>query len=163
MTRIVTLLILLATLVVVAACAEIRAPDPPEPSATALMEYLEEVDYRENWGLWPGLGEKYSAREPHGALITTYLNPLALDALMGKKGTMPEGAIIVKENYTSDGKFEAHTVMYKKAWFNPDHNNWFWLKVLEDGTIKEEGRSESCLACHGQVEVNDYVWSGPLF
>ena len=66
MTRIVTLLLLLATLVVVAACAEIRAPDPPEPSASALMEYLEEVDYRENWGLWPGLGEKYSAREPHG-------------------------------------------------------------------------------------------------
>ncbi len=161
--RTITPLLLLATLMAVAACAETREPDPPEPSASSLMEYLDEVDYRENWNLWPGLGEKYSAREPHGALITTYLNPLALDALMGKKGTMPEGAIIVKENYTSDGKFEAHTVMYKKAGFNPDHNNWFWLKVLEDGTIKEEGRSESCLACHGQVEVNDYVWSGPLF
>ena len=108
-------------------------------------------------------GEVLGQGAPRNALITTYLNPSALDALMGKKGTMPEGAIIVKENYTSDGEFEAHTVMYKKAGFNPDHNDWFWLKVLEDGTIKEEGRSESCLACHGQVEVNDYVWSGPLF
>ena len=131
--------LLLATLIAVSRVRRTRAPDPPEPSATALMEYLEEVDYRENWSLWPGLGEKYSAREPHGALITTYLNPLALDALMGKKGTMPEGAIIVKENYTSDGEFEAHTVMYKKAGFNPDHNNWFWLKVLEDGTSGGRG------------------------
>ena len=138
-------------------------PAPPEASASALMAYLEEVDYRENWALWPGLGEKYSAREPHGTLITTYLNPSALDALVSKNGIMPEGAIIVKENYTSDGEFEAHTVMYKKSGFNPDHNDWFWLKVLEDGTVEEEGRSESCLACHGQVEVNDYVWSGPLF
>ena len=154
---------MLATLFAVAACGETRAPEPPEASASALMAYLVEVDYRENWNLWPGLGEKYSAREPHGMLITTYLNPAALDALVGKKGIMPEGAVIVKENYTSDGRFEAHTVMYKKAGFNPDHNDWFWLKVMEDGTVEEEGRSESCLACHGQVEVNDYVWSGPLF
>ena len=156
-------LLLLATLIAVSACAEPRAPDPPEPSASALMDYLEEVDYRENWNLWPGLGERYSAREPHGALITTYLNPSALDALVGKKGIMPEGAIIVKENYTADGEFEAHTVMYKRAGFNPDHNDWFWLKVLEDGTVEEEGRSEACQSCHGQVEVNDYIWSGPLF
>ena len=138
-------------------------PKLPEASAESLMAYLEEVDYGENWGLWPGLGEKYSAREPHGMLITTYLNPSALDALVGKKGAMPKGAIIVKENYTATGEFEAHTVMYKKAGFNPDHNNWFWLKVLEDGTVEEEGRGESCQACHGQVAVNDYIWSGPLF
>lgn len=153
----------LAAIITVAACSDTRVPEPPEASASALMEYLEEVGYKENWDLWPGLGEKYSAREPHGILITTYLNSSALDALVRKQGVMPDGAIIIKENYTANGGFEAHTVMYKKAGFNPDHNDWFWLRVLEDGTIEEEGSSEACQACHGQVAVNDYIWSGPLF
>ena len=138
-------------------------PELPEASAESLMAYLAEVDYEANWGLWPGLGEKYSARQPHGILITTYLNSSALDALISKKGAMPDGAIIVKENYTSEGEFVAHTVMYKRTGFNPEQNDWFWLRVLEDGTVEEEGRSDSCLACHGQVAVNDYIWSGPLF
>ncbi len=137
-------------------------PGLPEPSAASVMAYLDEVEYRENWELWPDLGEKYPALEPHGMLLTTYLNPAALDALTGKKGSMPDGAIIVKENYSGGGEFEAHTVMYKRAGYNPENNDWFWLKVLADGTVKAEGRVEGCQSCHGQVKVNDYVWSGPL-
>jgi hypothetical protein len=95
-------------------------------------------------------------------LLTTYLNPAAFDALDGKEGIMPDGAIIVKENYTADGVFDANTVMYKKAGYNAEHNDWYWLKVLADGTIAKEGKVEGCQACHGAVKDNDYIQTGPL-
>ena len=95
-------------------------------------------------------------------LLTTYLNPAAYEALTGKKGSMPDGAIILKENYTPEGELAATTVMYKKSGYDPGHNNWFWLKSLADGTIEKEGMVEGCLTCHGDVSNNDYVWTGPL-
>ena len=85
------------------------------------MDYLQQVDYRESWELCPGRGGKYPASEPHGALLTTYFNPAAFAALTGKSGSMPDGSIVVKENYTPEGVFDATTVMYKKAEYNPDH------------------------------------------
>ena len=120
------------------------------------------MDYEESWELWPGLGEKYPGSEPHGMLLTTYLNPAAYEALTGKKGSMPDGAIILKENYTPEGELAATTVMYKKSGYDPEHNDWFWLKSLADGTVEKEGMVEGCLTCHGDVSNNDYVWTGPL-
>ena len=134
----------------------------PDTTAASVLDYLDEVDYQESWELWPGLGEKYPATEPHGMLLTTYLNPAAFDALNDKDESMPDGAIIVKENYTSEGVFDANTVMYKKAGYNPDHNDWYWLKVLADGTIAKEGKVEGCQVCHGTVKDNDYIQTGPL-
>ena len=155
------LVVLMAGVAVVAACSP-SEPELPDTSSDSLIAYLEEVDYQENWGLWPGLGEKYPASEPHGMLLTTYLNPAALSALNDKAGRMANDAIIVKENYTAEGAFAANTVMYKKEGYNPDHNDWFWLKVLADGTVEKEGRVEGCQACHGQTGANDYIWTGPL-
>ena len=59
-----------------------------------MLAYLEEMDYQQSWELWPGKGEKYEGGEPHGMLLTTYLNPAAYDALDGKDGVMPNGAIL---------------------------------------------------------------------
>ena len=52
--------------------------------------------------------------------------------------------------------------MYKKSDYNPDHNGWFWVKALADGTVEKEGMVEGCQNCHGDVKENDYVWTGPL-
>ncbi len=52
--------------------------------------------------------------------------------------------------------------MYKKSGYNPDHNDWFWLKVLADGTVEKQGKVEGCQTCHGEVADNDYVWTGRL-
>ena len=61
------------------------------PTAVSVLAYLEEVDYQNNegWKLWPGLGERYAGQEPHGVLLTTYLNPAAYDALTGKRAVCP--------------------------------------------------------------------------
>lgn len=156
------LLVLMVGAISVSACGGSDELEPPAATAASVIAYLEEVKYQESWELWPGKGEKYQGDEPHGMLLTTYLNPAAYDALTGKAGVMPDGAIIVKENYKPDGELAANTVMYKKSGYNPEHNDWFWLKVLADGTVDKEGQVEGCQICHGDVDHNDYVWTGLL-
>ena len=152
-------LVLMLSAMALAACGESDGPDIPDTTAASVIAYLDEVDYQESWDLWPGLGEKIEGGEPHGMLLTTYLNPVALKAFNDKAGAMPDGAIIVKENYTPDGTLAANTVMYKKSGYNPDHNDWFWLKVLAGGTVEKQGMVEGCQNCHGEVRDNDYVWT----
>ena len=157
------LLVLMVGAVAMTACDLLGGePDLPDTTAASVLAYLDEVDYQESWELWPGLGEKYEGGDPHGMLLTTYLNPAAFDALDGKEGVMPDGAIIIKENYTPEGKLAASTIMYKKSGYNPAHNDWFWVKSLADGTVEKEGMVEGCQNCHGDVKENDYVWTGPL-
>jgi hypothetical protein len=134
----------------------------PDTIGSALWSYLESMDYRANWALWPGKGELYQGREPHGMLLTTYLSPSAYEALTGVAGAMPAGAIIVKENYMPDSTLAATTVMYKVDSYDPQHNNWFWLKRLADGTIEVQGRGAGCIACHSAESSNDYLFTGSL-
>ena len=95
-------------------------------------------------------------------LLTTYLNPAAFAALKDKAGSMPDRAIIVKENYTPEGALDATTIMYKVAGYNPEHNDWFWTKVAADGTIKKEGKVEGFQTCHGSKKDNDYILTGAI-
>ncbi len=133
------LLVLMLDATAVAACGGSDEPELPGATAASVLAYLEEVDYQESWELWPGRGEKYQGGDPHRMLLGTYLNPAAYDALGDKAGVMPNGAIILKENYTPEGDLAANTVMYKKPGYDPDHNDWFWLKVLTNGTGEKEG------------------------
>ncbi|MGD2218361.1 MAG: cytochrome P460 family protein [Gemmatimonadales bacterium] len=134
----------------------------PDTSGAAVWDYLETVDFAANWELWPDKGELYVGQEPHGALLTTYLNPAAHEALTDMAGAMPTGAIIVKENYMPDSTLAATTVMYKVDGFDPEHGNWYWLKVLADGTIEVQGRGAGCIACHSGQADNDYIFTGSL-
>ena len=49
--------------------------------------------------------------------------------------------------------------MYKKPGYNPDRNDWFWLKVLADGTIEQQGQVEGYRSFHGDLNDNDHVWT----
>ncbi len=51
-----------------------------DTTGAAIWVHLQESDYRNTWTLWPGKGELYTGREPHGMLLTTYLNDVALEA-----------------------------------------------------------------------------------
>ena len=42
--------------------------------------------YKNKFKLWPGKGEMYQGREPHGSLLTTYVNKIALKSVKKKKG-----------------------------------------------------------------------------
>ena len=134
----------------------------PEATAEAVWAHLEAADYQANWTVWPGKGEKYEGTEPHGALLTTYLNPAAAAALDAMQGAMPAGAIIVKENFMPDGMHGATTVMYKSEGADPDNHDWWWMKRLADGTVEFSGPGGMCAGCHSGVADNDYVFTAPL-
>ena len=143
------------------ACGD-STPDLPEADGNAVWAYLQEVDYQQNWELWPEKGELYGGGEPHGALFTTYMNPIALKALQSKAGAMPNGAIIIKENYSADAVFSLVTLMYKVEGYDAENNDWFWAKIGAGGDIQAEGKVMGCQACHGGGRANDFVLTAPL-
>lgn len=154
----------LATPMVGVATEKGKAELPPA-TGKDLWSHLTKVNYQKSFALWPGKGKLYKGTEPHGALLTTYVNKAALGAIQGKKGTMPAGAIVVKENYMPDKKLAAITVMYKVAGYNPDGGDWFWAKYTPDGKIEAEGKSEManmCIGCHGKAKANDFLFTGEL-
>lgn len=138
----------------------------PDTTGASLWAHMRRADFKRNWSTWPGKGKLYRGREPHGALLTTYLNGLAYDALTNKAGRMPAGAIIVKENYAPDSTLAATTVMYKVPGYNPEAGDWYWVKFLADGKVDgngmAQGRVPMCIQCHGAQKSNDYLFTGSI-
>jgi hypothetical protein len=133
-----------------------RAAEAPDTTEAAFWAYLQDQNYR-TWERWPGTAELYPGQEPHGMLLTTYVNSLALDALTNGSAMMPDGAIIVKENYMADSTFAAVTAMHKVAGYDPAHNDWFWAKWDPEGVAEVSGRVEMCAGCHGENAAGDYL------
>ena len=149
-----------------ATAATVSAPDT---TGAAIWAHLQESDYEANWQMWPDKGSFYTGNQPHGMLLTTYLNDVAYQALTGGATEMPAGAIIVKENYMPDSTLAAVTTMFKAAGYNADHNDWFFTKHLPSGELDKapngmqlEGRLPGCQDCHVNVQANDYLFTGQL-
>ncbi len=140
-----------------------------DTTGAAIWAHLQQSDYRSTWTLWPGKGELYTGQEPHGMLLTTYLNDVALQALSSGASSMAPGAIIVKENYMPDSTLAAVTTMFKVGGYNPDVNDWFFTKHLASGELDRtpdgmamEGRLPGCTNCHRAMQTNDYLFTGQL-
>jgi|Deesub1362A_J573_1020465.scaffolds.fasta_scaffold00093_23 hypothetical protein len=133
----------------------------PGADAEKLNEYLVLYNPYKGWSLWPGKKKLYRGTEPHGVLLTTFVNDIALRSIKKKTG-MKYGSIIVKENYTPDKKFIALTVMYKIQGYNPEAGDWFWVRYARDGTVQAAGKVKSCIDCHSKRKDNDYIFSGPV-
>ncbi len=116
--------------------------------------------YRE-WAKWPGKGEMYQGKEPHGALLTTYVNEVVLDSIKKAQG-MADKSIIVKENYDANKTLMAITVMYKVKGYNKDGGDWFWAKYDPKFNILAEGKIKDCLTCHSTMKNNDYIFTGKV-
>ena len=128
----------------------------------AVINYISVIDSYQNWQLWPGKGKLYEGKHPHGAFLTTYLNTEAFSAVQSKTGMLPDGAIVVKENYTPEKKLAAITVMYKKSGYNTEAGDYFWIKYAPDGNILKEGKVAGCINCHTSVKANDWLFTGPI-
>jgi hypothetical protein len=131
----------------------------PDTTEAALWAYLQSESYRDGWELWPGKGELYEGQEPHGMLLTTYVNATAHDALLADgPGDLPPGSIIVKENWNPDSTFAAATVMYRVEGYNPDHDDWLFAKYDPEGGVEAFGRAAGCQACHTTAEAG-YIFT----
>ncbi len=133
----------------------------PGPDAEKLNEYIIKYNPYRAWSLWPDKGRLYKGTEPHGLLLTTFVNDTALHSIKKKKG-MADGSLIVKENYTADKKFTALSVMYKIKGYNPEAGDWFWVKYAPDGKVLASGKVEACINCHVKRKDNDYIFTGKV-
>ncbi|MDA2918996.1 cytochrome P460 family protein [Desulfobacterota bacterium AH_259_B03_O07] len=130
----------------------------PEKMASKLWNKMQTDDYQNTWKMWPGRTAFYKGTPPHGALLTTYLNSKAYNAIEKKEKELPYRSIIIKENYMPDKKLGAITVMKRVKGFNPDAGDWFWVKFAPDGkpmTMEKDGMTMSlagkvpgCIGCH---------------
>lgn len=135
--------------------------DIPDPTGEEVWNQLQQEDYQNTWNLWPGTEELYDGGTAHMEpfLMTTYLNDIALDAIMDGNSTLPDGSLIVKETYApEDSTFENITTMYKVDGYNPEANDWFWLMASPDGMIGAEGRVQMCIDCHANAAATDYIY-----
>lgn len=141
----------------------------PEATGAALVEYVLSTSPYTEWGSWPAndvddFSGLLASAEPHGSTVRIFVNDRALRAIARDSfdGTLPNGSIVVKENYggplDAPGDLSALTIMYKVGGFNPEANDWFWVAASGDGsTLRAEGAVEGCINCHGQDGNSDYL------
>ncbi|MCF6271715.1 MAG: hypothetical protein L3J37_00795 [Rhodobacteraceae bacterium] len=117
----------------------------------------------------------YEGTDPHGMMLETFFASATIDGYTGD--------LIVKRNYGPVGvsaeevmsdpaaHLGAVTVMFRReAGYDPDNQNWFWVKYLPDGTLDKnpkgmmlagmvaKGAEVGCIACHGGAPGGDYVF-----
>lgn len=132
----------------------------PDTTGHAVWAWLGEERYAETWERWPGTTELHPGAEPHGALLTTFVNPIAREALRRGAPAMPPGAVVVTENYLPDSTLVAVTVMVRSAGFDPRRQDWFRARFGSAGEIEAAGRVEECAGCHAREP--DDLFSGEL-
>ena len=67
---------------------------------------------------------------------------------------------MIGDRFVGPKTLAAITVMYKKAGYNPQVGDWFWVKYGPDGSVKKEGKVGGCINCHGAGADNDYLLTG---
>lgn len=134
----------------------------PGADAVKVYEYITKTSPYTQWDLWPGKGKMYKGSQPHGDYLTTYVNADGMFDIRKKKGSLSEGAIIVKESYGPDKGFSALSVMFRIKGYNRPAGDWFWAKYDHKGKVLASGRVEACIKCHEKKKDNDYIFTGEL-
>ncbi len=134
----------------------------PPTDPEKFWNYISEKNPYTDWDHWPGYDGIYPGKSPHGAYLKLYANDVAIEAAKAGKTEMPEGAILVKENYGKDKKtLMAVTPMYKVKGYNPEAGDWFWGKYGPDGKVMAAGKPDGCIKCHGVKQDQDWLFTEP--
>ena len=143
-----------------------------------LWNYLIGNNYK-NWApATDQTGGLFDGARHHGPYLKMYLNRTA----SGNEASLPEGSIVVMENYRADRSLKNVCVIYRTSGFNPSAQDWFWVAYNADGTVIEQrqhtsgkpvdedsmygeamvskiaGKPASCIACHQAAGGSDWVF-----
>jgi hypothetical protein len=136
-----------------------------EPSEEAAKVLDDIADY-EAWSLFAENEERMeSASHAPGGMkmwVLAYRNDIVAEAETQGTLPLPDGSIIVKENYPGE---DAETPMALTVMAKQD-GEWFWLQSTPDGKVMvdPEGNPMAgtdvpmCLTCHEGAEDNDFVY-----
>ena len=118
-----------------------------EPAGDAIFAWLEDERYSETWELLPGTVPLHPGTNPHGVLLTTYANPVAVEALERAAPSMPPGAAFAVEDYLADSTLSGISVMLRADDPAPDSMEWRFARFAPTGEI-EAGPMDTCRSCH---------------
>lgn len=128
--------------------------------ANSLWQALSEADL---------VGEKsvktrpYEGTQPHGKILEYLEQEIEIDGAsqraIVKKNYAGEAATI--EKVWADGRdlLASVTVMLKQPGYDPDNQDWFWVKYMPDGGIEVAGKADNCIQCHQAAPGDDYIYS----
>ncbi len=116
----------------------------------------------------------YEGVEPHGFVLETLYSKATIDGHTGdlivKRNYGPEGVSVEEVDAARGDHLGAVTIMYRREdGFDPDTNNWFYVKFLPDGTLDKnpdglplaglvgKGGEAGCIPCH--AAAGDYLYT----
>jgi hypothetical protein len=131
-------------------------------------------------------GTPYDGQDPHGKILVTLDSTITVhNNLAGPNGD--KGVAIVKRNYggpsitkksVADNPYndlKAVTVMFKREGFDPEDQDWFWVKFKPNGGLHTnpkgiklagkvaKGMPKGCIACHKAASGGDFVFNNDRF
>jgi hypothetical protein len=122
-------------------------PVGPDTTAEAVRDWLAEASYRERWELWPPTPLRPGAEPQHGALLTGYANPIAIDALERGLTPLPDGSILLVEDHAADTTLGSVSVMVRAGDGEAEDGGWGFVRLGSAGEI-DAGGATACAACH---------------
>lgn len=155
--------IIILFFIVIILCINCKKKEPVnkitknEVSAEKIWERITKEDNYKKYKTWTDHGGLQPGQSPHGRYHRVFINSILSDAVPINNKIAPFGSIIVKENYDSGKKLVMYTVMAKIEGYNPDRNDWFWVKYGSKGEVQATGRLEKCAKCHVTRKSNDYI------
>ena len=114
----------------------------------------------EGYASWDAAGEEgvvRSCEAAHGRYVQAWANATAQGGLAG--GAWDDGAMLVLEGYQdAQGTFKSLVAMRRVDGLDPDHGDWYWAWLDEDGLVVQSGSLTGCVGCHeaeggGQVRT----------
>lgn len=138
-------------------------PQTPEEFYSSFWGHIVKKDAAYN--TWKSLARQKAddgIENPHGDISRTYANKIASDDATA----LPNGSILVREDYDDKGKRKSISVMYRVKDYDKDHGNWYWFTYQENGSIARNtekkaiaGKVASCVDCHTKANGKDFVFS----
>ena len=123
-------------------------PIAPDPTPVAVRDWLEAELYRERWQVLPDTLALQSSAEPqHGALVTSYANPLAAGGMERGLPALPTGSILILEEHTADSTLASVSVMVQSGDRDAEDGGWYFVRLGSAGEILPP-EAETCAACH---------------
>jgi hypothetical protein len=156
-------------------CGSDNGDGKPEQQAPQMQTVAPSAETRGVWAKldgyqsWPKFPENQTRApsESHmNMLVLSYYNEVVGQAMTGGTLPLPEGAIIVKDNFASatDAMPMAITVMAKQ------NGQWYWLEATPNGEVIVDDMMDKgkplegnnvvmCVGCHNGAKSNDFVFT----
>jgi len=117
----------------------------------------------------------YEGTDPQGMMLETFYTTATINGHTGdlvvKRNFGPQGVSADEVLTAPDKHLGAYTVMFRReAGYDPDDQDWFWVKYLPDGTLDKtpngmqmagmvaKGADTGCISCH-QGAGDDMVFT----